>query len=49
VIKVFWGSDWDELLAKDAKGLLLKRMEEAVDVIDQPEVQEHLPKKCLRV
>src|SRR5438477_433530 len=31
VIKVIWGSDWDELLAKDSKGLLLKRMEEAVD------------------
>jgi pyruvate dehydrogenase E1 component len=31
VIKVIWGSDWDPLLAKDIKGLLLKRMEEAVD------------------
>ena len=31
VIKVIWGSDWDALLAKDDKGLLLKRMEEAVD------------------
>jgi pyruvate dehydrogenase E1 component len=31
VIKVIWGSDWDPLLAKDTKGLLLKRMEEAVD------------------
>jgi pyruvate dehydrogenase E1 component len=31
VIKVIWGSDWDELLAKDTKGLLVKRMEEAVD------------------
>jgi pyruvate dehydrogenase E1 component len=31
VIKVIWGSDWDPLLAKDVKGLLLKRMEEAVD------------------
>ncbi len=31
VIKVIWGSDWDELLAKDENGLLLKRMEEAVD------------------
>src|SRR5207237_9852810 len=31
VIKVIWGSDWDELLAKDRKGLLLKRMGEAVD------------------
>ncbi|MCD6050870.1 MAG: aceE [Verrucomicrobia bacterium] len=31
VIKVIWGSDWDELLAKDSKGLLRKRMEEVVD------------------
>jgi pyruvate dehydrogenase E1 component len=31
VIKVVWGSDWDSLLAKDRDGLLLKRMEEAVD------------------
>jgi len=31
VIKVIWGSDWDPLLATDRKGLLLKRMEEAVD------------------
>ena len=31
VIKVVWGSDWDPLLAEDADGLLMKRMEEAVD------------------
>ncbi len=31
VIKVIWGSDWDALLKADAKGLLVKRMEEAVD------------------
>ena len=31
VIKVIWGSDWDPLFAADRKGLLLKRMEEAVD------------------
>lgn len=31
VIKVIWGSDWDELLAKDTTGLLIKRMEETVD------------------
>jgi len=31
VIKVIWGSRWDPLLAKDRKGLLLQRMEEAVD------------------
>ena len=31
VIKVIWGSAWDKLLAADKTGLLLKRMEEAVD------------------
>jgi len=31
VIKVIWGCDWDELLARDTTGLLLKRMEECVD------------------
>jgi len=31
VLKVIWGSDWDALLAKDDEGLLVKRMEEAVD------------------
>lgn len=31
VIKVIWGSRWDPLLARDKNGLLLKRMEEAVD------------------
>ncbi len=31
VIKVLWGSYWDPLLAKDTKGLLQKRMMEAVD------------------
>jgi pyruvate dehydrogenase E1 component len=31
VIKVIWGSDWDELFARDHQGLLLKRMEECVD------------------
>src|SRR5438128_577465 len=31
VIKVIWGSDWDKLLAADQTGLLLKRMEEALD------------------
>ncbi len=31
VIKVIWGSAWDPLLAADKSGLLLKRMEEAVD------------------
>jgi pyruvate dehydrogenase E1 component len=31
VIKVLWGSGWDRLLAKDDKGLLLKRMNECID------------------
>jgi pyruvate dehydrogenase E1 component len=31
VIKVIWGSNWDELFARDKSGLLLKRMEECVD------------------
>ncbi|MDH5265083.1 MAG: pyruvate dehydrogenase (acetyl-transferring), homodimeric type, partial [Betaproteobacteria bacterium] len=31
VIKVIWGGYWDPLLAKDKEGILLKRMEEAVD------------------
>ncbi len=41
VIKVIWGSNWDELLAKDEKGLLLKRMEEAVDGDYQKYSVEH--------
>jgi pyruvate dehydrogenase E1 component len=31
VIKVIWGEGWDRLFAKDKNGVLLKRMEEAVD------------------
>lgn len=31
VIKVIWGSSWDPLIAADKTGMLLKRMEEAVD------------------
>ncbi len=31
VLKVIWGSYWDPLLARDTKGLLRQRMEEAVD------------------
>ena len=31
VIKVIWGGVWDELIARDKSGLLLKRMEECVD------------------
>jgi pyruvate dehydrogenase E1 component len=31
VIKVLWGSSWDDLLARDASGMLRKRMAECVD------------------
>lgn len=31
VIKVIWGGYWDPLLARDKKGLLRRRMEEALD------------------
>ena len=31
VIKLIWGSNWDDLLARDKSGLLVKRMGEAVD------------------
>ena len=31
VIKCIWGSEWDDLLARDTDGLLVKRMGEVVD------------------
>jgi pyruvate dehydrogenase E1 component len=31
VIKVLWGRGWDDLLARDAEGLLRRRMNQAVD------------------
>ncbi len=31
VLKVIWGRDWDPLLAKDDKGLLVRRMGEVID------------------
>ena len=31
VIKVIWGSDWDELIEKDVNGTFLKRIDEIVD------------------
>jgi pyruvate dehydrogenase E1 component len=31
VIKVIWGSDWDPLLARDADGVLVRRMGDVVD------------------
>ncbi|MCX6905545.1 MAG: pyruvate dehydrogenase (acetyl-transferring), homodimeric type [Verrucomicrobia bacterium] len=41
VLKVIWGSDWDPLLAADKDGLLVKRMEEAVDGDYQKYSVEH--------
>jgi pyruvate dehydrogenase E1 component len=31
VIKVIWGTDWDDIIKRDQSGLLLKRMEECCD------------------
>jgi pyruvate dehydrogenase E1 component len=31
VLKVIWGTGWDQLIARDTSGILLKRMEECVD------------------
>jgi pyruvate dehydrogenase E1 component len=31
VVKLLWGSDWDPLFARDADGILLKRLHETVD------------------
>ncbi len=41
VIKVIWGSDWDDLLARDTTGLLMKRMDEVIDGEYQKYVVEH--------
>jgi pyruvate dehydrogenase E1 component len=48
VIKVLWGREWDQLLAKDRDGVLVKRMGEIVDgqyqkyaVSDGAYVREH--------
>ena len=43
VIKVIWGSYWDQLLAKDKSGLLLKRMEECVDGEYRPSSRRMAP------
>lgn len=49
VIKVVWGSEWDELLAKDNSGILKRRLMEIVDgeyqnfaVKDGAYIREHL-------
>jgi pyruvate dehydrogenase E1 component len=31
VVKVIWGPEWDELLAKDSEGVLRRRMNEVID------------------
>jgi pyruvate dehydrogenase E1 component len=31
VVKLIWGSEWDDLLARDSTGLLVQRMSEVVD------------------
>src|SRR5215475_11635446 len=31
VIKVIWGTEWDDIIKRDTSGLLLKRMDECVD------------------
>jgi pyruvate dehydrogenase E1 component len=48
VIKVIWGSEWDDLLERDEHGLLKKRMEEILDgemqrysVSDGAYIREH--------
>jgi len=40
VIKVIWGSEWDELLEKDKTGLLIKRMNELIDGESQKYIVE---------
>ncbi len=48
VTKVIWGSEWDSLLERDHKGILVNRMEAALDgdyqlysVLDGDKVREH--------
>jgi pyruvate dehydrogenase E1 component len=48
VIKVIWGREWDELLARDVDGVLLQRMQETLDgdyqryaVEDGAHIREH--------
>ncbi len=48
VTKVIWGSEWDALLERDHKGILVDRMEQALDgdyqmysVLDGEKVREH--------
>jgi pyruvate dehydrogenase E1 component len=48
VVKVIWGSEWDSILARDKNGILVSRMEKAIDgdyqmysVLSGKEVREH--------
>lgn len=40
VVKLIWGGEWDELLERDKSGLLLKRMNEAIDGESQKYIVE---------
>ncbi len=40
VIKVIWGSEWDDLLEKDKTGLLVRRMNEGIDGESQKYIVE---------
>ncbi|MBU1095643.1 MAG: pyruvate dehydrogenase (acetyl-transferring), homodimeric type [Bacteroidetes bacterium] len=40
VIKVIWGSQWDELLEEDKSGLLIRRMNESIDGESQKYIVE---------
>lgn len=40
VIKVIWGSEWDELIENDKTGLLMKRMNEIIDGESQKYIVE---------
>ncbi|MFN8670464.1 MAG: pyruvate dehydrogenase (acetyl-transferring), homodimeric type [Candidatus Sericytochromatia bacterium] len=40
VVKVLWGSEWDQFLAQDKNGLLVKRMNELIDGEQQKYVVE---------
>ncbi len=56
VIKVIWGSEWDELFSRDHDGVLQDRMDRAVDgdyqfytVSDGPSVRDHWTEGDLRL
>jgi pyruvate dehydrogenase E1 component len=56
VIKVIWGGEWDSILDRDKNGILVKRMEKAIDgdyqmysVLSGKEVREHWVKDDLEL